>query len=155
MNDVFKAVEDVTGVTKDELKSDISTQVVSTVRGLFYVSGRRMGFTFSELSSATNRHLDSAQQLANRFTKKCKDNPILEQMLDKIMQKLDKHNLIDLELSLGDEPYWGDNFYILDVSSRYFGKMHLGLADGNLVSASKYRAEVANKMIDFKKKANA
>lgn len=70
---------------------------------------------------------------------------------DKVIEIIGKH-LCEKEVDI--EPFWNDNFYVLDVSSYHFGKCFIGMIDGNPVIQERSFYGVVNRMLDYKLQKN-
>lgn len=147
IENILEAVASVTKIPSEEIKGNGRTRQVSEARGLFFLVSSMAGFSTLETAETIDKSLSSALQLARKTKHLCNKNKDLSILRDKVIEIVGKYLG---EKGVDIEPFWNDNFYVLDVSSYHLGKCFIGMIDGNPVIQEGSFYGVANRMLDYK-----
>lgn len=137
IGDIINKVIEVTGVTEEELKSGKRDENIREAKILLYDMARQAGFSLKEISLATGK--DRASIIY--FLKCIPETSEYKLKADILCDYLGIDNEVEFK------PVWGENFKIIDVSSKYFGECYIGTINNNIVSYG-CKMKVINEMLD-------
>ncbi len=141
IEEVLKAVIEVTGVTEKMLSSRSTRKPFIIARGMFAHIGRSMGCEYKDLALRINRTVRTISDTAHRYKSLCEKDAEMMLLRDKIQEHLEGDADDGFEL-------WSKSFHIKDVSSKHFGKYYIGYIDGEIFTSGKNFHVVANKMLN-------
>lgn len=141
IEEVLKAVVEVTGVTERMLISKSTREPLNIARGMFVHIGRSMGCEYKDLALRINRTVPSISVTAHRYKSLCEKDAEMRLLRDKIQRHLEGDADDGFEL-------WSKSFHIKDVSSKHFGEYYIGYIDGEIFTSDKSFHVVANKMLN-------
>ena len=144
MEKLIQAIEEVTQVTHEMLRSASRVREVSDARAIYYTVGDKMGFTTGQLSSNIRKECLARNRIITLSDRVDANEDV------RLLKEAVEARVGIADLPIMEKPLFDDEFYIKNVSSKFFGKYFIGFNKGNIVTHGTSYIGVVNKMIDLR-----
>ena len=148
---ILRAVIDVTGITEEQMKSNIVGYDVSRARAMYYYLCNEKKLILSIVGDLVNRSANAVSKGVSSFRELISRNKRYADLLNEAKmallgsawrsRKTDALQRTRLHL------YKSRKYSIHDVSSRYFGRGYMGMIDDEFVLYSDNKEQAVRKLL--------